>query len=569
MKYNLLSFAFFLCCLCSTNLLKAQCSVTSTPYSYPYITGACVNGFTFASVASNNPGNSSNGYNSFTTPVRNLTIGNTYPYTVTYPYSYYAIGLNIWIDLNNNNNYESSEMVVGASLSYTSSRSGNITIPSTATAGTNVHMRIRCMYYTNLSGSAACTSYPSPYGYGETEDYLVNLINPCFPPTITAQPQNTTTCEASNTSLSMTTSGTGNLYQWEMSTGGGSFSQLANSATYSGVTSNMLSLSNTPANINGAKIRCKTTSNCGVARYSDTVALNVTPLAKVGHQVLGDTICTTVDKTITFTPTGDVNNYQWQMGTLSNGFTNLQNSAPFDGVNTQYLQINRTPDSVNGQSFRCVFNGVCNSATTEPIGLYVIFPPFFSKEPANDTVYENTAATFAVEVQNNTSFIYQWQASSNGGQTFSNISNDALYANYGTPTLTVKNSIAKNDWMFRCVIRSDDRLCGKFFDTSAAGKIIIKYPTTVASLDGKQFVTVTPNPIVDNVLRMISNEELKNKTVKTTITDMLGRTVITTDMKFNSNTGNISVANLAPGIYYVKLQKDGAMLDGSYTFVKQ
>lgn len=569
---NLKLFAFIL--LLATgmsyqNISHAQCSTSSTPYAYVYGSYMSINAFSLAGVASNNSGSGSNGYNSFSTPVRTLTITHTYPYTATVGNSWYALAFAIWIDLNGNGTYESTEQVATVAGSYTSSRSGNITIPATATPGLNRRMRVRTAYTYNssMSGSDACTNYPL-YGYGETEDYYVNLENPCYPPTITTQPQNTTTCEAQNTSLSLVTSGTGNTYQWEMSTGG-AFAPLANNATYGGVNTSMLTLNNTPANLNASKIRCMTTSDCGVSGYSDTVELTVTPLAKVAQQNLGDTICTTVDKIISFIPGGNVTDYQWQIGTLSNGFTDLQNTPPFDGVNTQYLQIHGTPDSLNGQSFRCIFNGVCNQAITEPISLFVIFPPFFAKHPDNDTVYENTPATFTVDVQNNTSFIYQWQASSNGGQTFSNISNDALYANYNTPTLIVKNSIAKNDWMFRCVIRSDDRLCGKFFDTSDAGKIVIKYPTSVASTASNQYITIAPNPVSDNVLRIQSSDELKNEMVRTIITDRLGRIVLNTNLTFNNNAGSIDISNLAPGIYYIKMQNDGQLLEGNYTFVKQ
>jgi hypothetical protein len=123
-----------------------------------------------------------NAYIMYNSPTWNLTIGNTYTWSaITGSIAGYSQGLAIWIDLNNDGNFSSAEQMGNSSPSIT--HAGTFSVPFSATPASNVRMRLRCDYFTTIGNTnqTACEIYGPPnynFYYGETEDYLVNLISP-------------------------------------------------------------------------------------------------------------------------------------------------------------------------------------------------------------------------------------------------------------------------------------------------------------------------------------------------------------------------------------------------------
>jgi hypothetical protein len=254
----------------------AQCSVSTTPTNYCG-SGDAIDAFTLNSIASTgNSGCASSGYAFYSTPVRSLTIGQTYSFSASMA-SFWNNGFAIWIDLNGNGFYESSEQLYQSS-SPSTSHSGNITIPSTATAGTNVRMRTMCAYNTTILASEACSSNLGS-GYGETEDYYVNLVSSC-PVTITTQPVDSTICSGNNATFNIVATNT-NTYQWQVSTNGGSsWSNVSNGGVYGGATTNTLSITAAPFSMNNYQYRCvctNTSSSCSVNSNAGKLIMNETP----------------------------------------------------------------------------------------------------------------------------------------------------------------------------------------------------------------------------------------------------------------------------------------------------
>ena len=152
----------------------SQCSVTSAPNNNCSYYGMQITAFSLNNISSNNPSCSAGGYGNFATPVRSLLMGNTYNWTAVTGTGYYSLGFAIWIDLNNNGLFDATEMLAVSAPNV--AHAGSLTIPLTATPGTNRKMRIRSGYYSNITGGQACTSFLG--GYGETEDYLVDITAP-------------------------------------------------------------------------------------------------------------------------------------------------------------------------------------------------------------------------------------------------------------------------------------------------------------------------------------------------------------------------------------------------------
>jgi len=556
----------------TTKNTMAQCSTTSTPFCYYYSWGvATVNSFSLASVASNNAGTTSNGYNSFNTPVRNLTIGSSYPWSASVGYQWYYTCIAIWIDLNGNGQYESSEMLVSTTPNYNNAKSGTLTIPATATPGTNVRMRVRSgwSYYGPYTGSQACTSYPF-WGYGETEDYYVNLISPCQGPVITTQPSNELACPDAtvNFTVAATSAAT---YQWQVSTNGGAtFTNISNNAVYSGATASTLVISHLPASYNNYQYKCITTSGCGTPTPTNAATLTLHTDVSFASQTTAISTCKGSTRDLTVTPgSGVVNTYRWQVGTLTNGYTDVPATYPYTGNNTNQLNIQNIPASLDGQSFRCIIEGPCSADTSMDIPMTVLVGPYVSEHPHDDTVAPYSTAKFEVKTLGTNYYELFWQASTDGGATYSNINNNSLYTGTHAIALAVINVTPGLAGMkFRCILKSTNPDCGLYYDTSEAATLYVRSLSVADAQNPENEITIYPNPATGNEIYLSMKNPI-NADLQITVIDKLGKTVYATQANLVGKNNRLAVNTLVPGVYSIQVSdKEGNLINTSH-FTKQ
>lgn len=146
--------------------------------------------------------------------------------------AYFANQIGIWIDFNHNASFsDPGENVFIESVSVTGPRtvSGNFIVPGSALSGNTV-MRIVCR-------EAGTPTPCGTYSYGETEDYLVNII-PFAPCSGTPNPGNTTSsatvvCAGSGTTLGLQNATIGATYQWY--NGSGAISGATNATYYASI----------------------------------------------------------------------------------------------------------------------------------------------------------------------------------------------------------------------------------------------------------------------------------------------------------------------------------------------
>ena len=102
-------------------------------------------------------------------------------------------------------------------------------------------------------------------------DTVTNILpGSCETGAISSQPSNTSVCVGSNTSFSITATGSGITYQWQESTDGGiSFADI------SGATDPELNLSSVSLSMNSNVYRCLVSGTCTVAFNSNEVTLSV------------------------------------------------------------------------------------------------------------------------------------------------------------------------------------------------------------------------------------------------------------------------------------------------------
>ncbi|TAI46698.1 HYR domain-containing protein [Flagellimonas allohymeniacidonis] len=96
--------------------------------------------------------------------------------------------------------------------------------------------------------------------------------------------------------------------------------------------------------------------------------------------------------------------------------------------------------------------------TTDVTQTITISPFEITSQPVNQTVFAGNNATFSVTANNVDT--YQWQVSTNGGGSYSNISDGSEYSGTQTTTLTVNSpDVDKNGYLYRVLLSNSTSTC--------------------------------------------------------------------------------------------------------------
>ncbi|MGQ7944928.1 T9SS type A sorting domain-containing protein [Flavobacterium sp. WC2509] len=264
-------------------------------------------------------------------------------------------------------------------------------------------------------------------------------------PAITNQPSASTICAGATTTFSVTASNaTG--YQWQVDQGAG-FSNVSNSAPYSGATTATLTITGATAALSGYVYRAVTTGACTPNATSNSAALTINSAMAITNQPSASTICAGATTTFSVTAS-NATGYQWQVDQGA-GFSNVSNSAPYSGATTATLTITGATAVLSGYVYRAVVKGACTpNATSNNAALTVNAAPAITSQPSASTICSGANTTFTVSASNATG--YQWQVDQGAG--FSNISNGAPYSGATTATLTITGATAGlSGYLYRVV----------------------------------------------------------------------------------------------------------------------
>ena len=111
-------------------------------------------------------------------------------------------------------------------------------------------------------------------------------------PAVTTQPSPTTICANGNASFSITATGAGITYQWQVSTdNGATYNNIANGALYGGVTTPTMTITGATFAMNGWRYRCVVSGTCPPAANSNGAILTVNPLPAVTISPAGPVVC--------------------------------------------------------------------------------------------------------------------------------------------------------------------------------------------------------------------------------------------------------------------------------------
>ncbi len=242
-------------------------------------------------------------------------------------------------------------------------------------------------------------------------------------PAVTSNPANFSTCSGNNATFTVAGTGTGVTYQWQESTnGGGLYTNITNGGIYGGATTNTLILSGITATQSGYLYRCVLTGTCTPAATSTGALLTVQNAITVTTNPTNVTLCEGSNATFTVAGAGSSLSYQWQVSTNGGGsFTNLANGGVYSGVNLATLTITGATASLTTYQYRCIIsNGLCVPGTSSAATLTVNTFATITTQPANITVCEGTTTQVSVTATGS-SLTYQWQISTNGGSSYSNL----------------------------------------------------------------------------------------------------------------------------------------------------
>jgi predicted secreted protein len=259
-------------------------------------------------------------------------------------------------------------------------------------------------------------------------------------PTITTPPGSRTVTAGQNATFTVLATGTpAPSYRWQVSTDGGtSFTNLTDVAPYSGTTSATLTITAASASLNGAHYRVLATNVVDTAT-SAAATLTVQTAPSITTPPANRTI--NAGQTTTFVVVAEGNpapTYQWQVSTNGGtSFTNLTDVAPYSGTTSATLTITAASASLNGAQYRVVATNVVDAATSAAATLTVQTAPSVTTPPANRTINAGQTTTFVVVAEGNPAPTYQWQVSTNGGTSFTNLADVSPYSGLATATLTV------------------------------------------------------------------------------------------------------------------------------------
>jgi hypothetical protein len=202
---------------------------------------------------------------------------------------------------------------------------------------------------------------------------------------------------------------------------------------------------------------------------------------------------------------------QWQVST-----TGGASWANVPGATGATLSLPGVSTSMNGYQYRAVFdNGVAPNATTNQVTLTVNSPPHITTQPASQSIHAGTSAHFSAAATGTPAPGVQWQVSTNGGASWSNISGAT------STTLAFSGvSIKLNGHLYRAVFANG--VSPNAITNSA--RLTVTKPTLALHITGLKTIThgktlaITVTGLVKGAQVSLSRKLGRAKAALTTVT---------------------------------------------------
>ncbi len=254
-------------------------------------------------------------------------------------------------------------------------------------------------------------------------------------------PGNQTVCQGGSASFSTTASGTGPFsYQWKL-----------DGSDIAGATGSSVSIPTSSLSGGNHTVDVVVSGACGSVTKSATLTVNTTPVVTLNP---ADQNVTSGNATFTAAASGTpAPTVQWQEST-DNGAT----FTDIPGATSTTLTV--PADSAhNGRKYRAVFTNSCGTATTTAATLTTCIAPAVTSNPVSVAdACVGSLVTFTASASGVPAPTVQWQVSTDGGASFTNISGAT------SNTLTVTASVSVRNNQYRAVFTN---ACGTATTTAA------------------------------------------------------------------------------------------------------
>ncbi len=248
-------------------------------------------------------------------------------------------------------------------------------------------------------------------------------------PKVTKQPANVTVTEGQSASFSAAASGTpAPTVQWERSTDEGvSWSPIGEA------TANTFTIASTTASENGYAFRATYTNAAGKTQTL-AVVLTVKKPPAVVQQPLSITVEEGQNAVFEASASGSPPpTVKWETSSNSG-----QSWTVVSGTQNR-LTIPSVTSSLSGHLYRAAFKNIAGETFSEAATLTVQKPPAIVKQPLDTTVDEGQNASFEATASGFPAPAIQWEASTDGGGTWSPIEGAT------SPLLTITKTIVAED----------------------------------------------------------------------------------------------------------------------------
>ncbi len=189
------------------------------------------------------------------------------------------------------------------------------------------------------------------------------------------------------------------------------------------------------------------------------VAIVTPPLAApvIGTQPQSQVIATGQNANLTIIASGPhgSNIFQWQrLPAGGSVWTTLTDGGAYSGSLGPTLTVAPVTPAMSGDQFRCVVTNSIGSITSN-VATITVQPVDITVQPQDQTVASSNGAVFSTAAAG-VNLTYQWQVSTDGGATWTNLANNPTYAGTSTNTLTISNTtLAMLGYKYENVITSD------------------------------------------------------------------------------------------------------------------
>ncbi|MHA3789563.1 T9SS type A sorting domain-containing protein [Flavobacterium hauense] len=423
-----------------------------------------------------------------------------------------------------------------------------ITQPQQLTAGVNNFTNVLCFGAATGSATVTVAGGTSPYTYawsnGQTAATATGLTAGTYTVTVTdangcpinagitiTQPSALVATAGAQTNL-LCFGNTNGSATVNVTGGTGTYTYIWNTtpvqtaATASGLTAGIYTVMVTDANL------CTTTQSFTITQ----------PQAVSGYFTVANSDCHATGSATVHAVGGTAPyTYLWSNGTAT---PNLLNALP--GTYTV------TITDANG----------CSNVLSTTINGTV--PIVIISAPQSVLIDGGETAVFTVQAQNATT--YQWQVSTDGGQTFTSLNSGGSMPGYygvATATLTVVNAYyAISGYQYRVVLMQQN---GCYILSDAA--VLTVNPPVVGTPDIKRLeMTIYPNPASTDVFVKIPDFGLLGD-ITVAMYDLNGR-IVRTEELITSENYRIDVTGLESAVYIISITSDAGRTDKKVTIKK-